>query len=299
MTRPRYSPYASGAHKLSVGLAPLEPAHWFEPDHQWAEQMANKGAMLHFQHADVVAALPGSEAAQEELLTIMTAHLPEAHPQIYLREHDGIRVQNLHPGGANNPVLSAIDRCGRLVQEDLCLMQNRGEAFVLTAASLCAPSGWKLSEKLGQPLIGIHAPVPGYDVELAHRVQRVFQGLQADRPVWRLNWSLATEPTLFMPGGHSVSPVQGDAVTPENAGSHVWLRVERQTLTRLPQTGAIVFTIKTHIDPVSALLGQSSLCAGLKGSIETMTPDMRDYKAISRYKAALTAWLDANLGPQP
>jgi dimethylamine monooxygenase subunit A len=296
MTPPRYTPYASGAHKLSVGLAPLDPATWFEPDRQWAEQMANKAAMLRFQHGDVVAALPGSEAAQVEVLAAMTAHLPEAHPQLYLREGEHLRIQDLHPGGANNPALSAIDRCGRMVQEDLCLMQQDGSAFVLTAASLCAPSGWKLSEKLGQPLLGIHAPVPGYDVELAHRVQRVFQGLQPGKAVWRTNWSLATEPTLFMPGGHSASPVQGDAVTPQNAGTHVWLRVERQTLTRLPQSGAILFTIKTYIDPLSALACHGALCAGLKGSVETMTPDMRDYKAISRYKAALIAWLDAQLG---
>jgi hypothetical protein len=296
MTRPRYAPYSVGAHRLSVGLAPLDPATWFEPDHQWAEQMANKGAMLRFQHADVVAALPGSEAAQEELLARAIAHLPSAHPQLYGREGDGLRVNHLHPGGANDPALSPLDRCGRMVQEDLCLMQQQGDKFVLTAASLCAPSGWKLAEKLGQPLIGIHEPVPGYDVELAHRVQRVFLGLQPGQPVWRLNWSLATEPTFFMPGGHSLSPVQGDAVTPDNAGARVWLRVERQTLTRLPQTGAILFTIKTHIDPLSALAEHRDLCEGLKGSVETMRPEMQDYKAISRYKAALIAWLDNHLG---
>lgn len=298
MTRPRYAPYASGAHKLSVGLAPLDPAHWFEPDHQWAEHMANKGAMLRFQRDAVVAWLPGSEAAQDEVLAAMTAHLPQAHPRLYLREGESLRIQDLHPGGANNPALPAIDRCGRMVQEDLCLMQQHGDRFVLTAASLCAPSGWKLSEKLGQPLIGIHAPVPGYDAELAHRVQRVFLGLQPGRPVWRTNWSLATEATLFMPGGHSASPVQGDAVTPLNAGTHVWLRVERQTLTRFPRSGAILFTIKTHIDPLSILAGHADLCAGLSGSVETMTPEMRDYKAISRYKTALTAWLNAQLGSQ-
>jgi dimethylamine monooxygenase subunit A len=298
MTLPRYAPYAAGVHRLSVGLKPLDPAHWFEPDHQWAEQMANKSAMLKFQHANVVAALPESLAAQEELRALMTAHLPAAHGTLYLREGDTLRINDLHPGGASDPGLSAIDRCGRMVQEDLCLMQQSGDQFVLTAASLCAPSGWKLSEKLGQPLIGIHAPVPGYETELAHRVQRVFQGLHAGRPVWRANWSLATEPTLFMPGGHGASPVQGDAVTPENAGSHVWVRVERQTLTRLPETGAILFTIKTYIDAVSALSGSIGLCAGLQGAIETMTAEMQDYKAISRYKAALLAWLQTHTGTE-
>lgn len=297
MTRPRYAPYSTGAHKLSVGLSPLDPSSWFEPDRQWAEHMANKGAMLHFQHADVVAALPESLEAQAELLAVMTTHLPSAHPGLYGVEAAGLRINDLHPGGANDPKRSAIDRCGRMVQEDLCLMEARGDAYVLTAASLCAPSGWKLSEKLGQPLIGIHAPVPGYEAELAHRVQRIFKGLQPGAPLWRANWSLATEPTLFMPGGHSASPVQGDAITPENAGHRVWIRVERQTLTRLPRTGAILFTIKTHIDPLSTLAGHGDLCSGLKGSVESMVPTMQDYKAISRYKAALIAWLDAHLGP--
>jgi hypothetical protein len=296
---PRYTPYVAGAHKLSVGLAPFDRAHWFEPDHQWAEQMASKCAMLRFQHDDVVAALPGSEGAQDELLALMRAHLPDAHPDIYVRDGGGLRIRGLHPGGAGNPALAAIDRCGRMVQEDLCLMQAQGDKFVLTAASLCAPSGWRLAEKLGEPLIGIHAPVPGYELELAHRVQRVFQGLQPGNPVWRTNWSLATEPTLFMPGGHSASPVQGDAVTPENAGDTVWIRVERQTLTRLPQTGAILFTIKTYIDPVSTLAGRPELCAGLAGSIETMTAEMQDYKAITRYKAALLAWLHIQIGTRP
>lgn len=294
--RPRYTPYAAGAHKLSVGLSPLDTATWFEPDHQWAEQMANKCALLRFQHADVVAATPDSEDAQQELLARMRLHLPDAHGRLYSVDGLGLRVHDLHPGGGDNANLRAIDLCGRLVQEDLCLMQQRGGEYVLTAASLCAPSGWKLSDKLGQPLLGIHAPVPGYQTELGQRVQRIFHGLQAGQSVWRTNWSLATEPTLFMPGGHSASPVQGDAITHDTAGTRIWIRVERQTLTRLPASGAILFTIKTHIDPLHALSVHADLCRGLLGSVETMTDAMRDYKAISRYKSALLSWLKTHMG---
>jgi hypothetical protein len=99
-----------------------------------------------------------------------------------------------------------------------------------------------------------------------------------------------------MPGGHGLSPIQGDGVTAENAGDRVWLRVERQTLTRLPRTGAIVFTIKTTIDPLSVLARHKDLCFGLKGSTESMKPDMQNYKAIARYKAAMIAWLDRAIG---
>ena len=38
-----------------------------------------------------------------------------------------------------------------------------------------------------------------------------------------------------------------DAVTAESAGQRLHLRVERQTLSRLPRTGAVLFTIRTHM----------------------------------------------------
>ena len=65
----------------------------------------------------------------------------------------------------------AIDRgdpmgtLGHLVQEDLCLMEKRGEEHVLTAAVLCFPASWRLADKIGRPLEAIHVPVPEYDAK--------------------------------------------------------------------------------------------------------------------------------------
>lgn len=36
-------------------------------------------------------------------------------------------------------------------------------------------------------------------------------------------------------------------MTAENAGQRLHLRVERQTLSRLPKTGAVLFGIRTHM----------------------------------------------------
>ncbi|HAJ48310.1 MAG TPA: DUF3445 domain-containing protein, partial [Alphaproteobacteria bacterium] len=110
--------------------------------------------------------------------------------------------------------------------------------------------------------------------------------------LWRANFVLVTEPTLFMPGGHAAAKERGDGITPDNAGSRLWLRVERQTLTRLERTGAVVFTIKTLIDPLASLTGQRALCHGLRGALESMAPGMQAYKSFSGYKTALFAWLD-------
>ena len=42
-------------------------------------------------------------------------------------------------------------------------------------------------------------------------------------------------------------------VTPENAGEMLFVRSERQTLRKLPATGAVVFTIGVYVAPLGSL----------------------------------------------
>ena len=151
---------------------------------------------------------------------------------------DGVTVET-----ADGPPLLVAGRC---VREDLCLMergsQERGpREYVLTAAVLCFPSRWRLAEKIGRPLTAIHAPVPTYDDDLARRVNRIFEGLRAGRPLWRANVTVHDSDALHQP----------EAAPPE--GDRLWVRVERQTFVRLPRTGAVVFGIRTLQRPLEAL----------------------------------------------
>ena len=59
--------------------------------------------------------------------------------------------------------------------------------------------------------------------------------------MWRANWSVVENATLFHPQPRERLP----DLTAENAGEKLWLRVERQTLRRLPASRAVVFTIRT------------------------------------------------------
>jgi len=93
------------------------------------------------------------------------------------------------PDGARIPIDRAdpLGTLGHLVQEDLCLMERRGAEHVLTGAVLCFPASWRLSEKVGRPMIGIHEPVREYDATLARRVQRLLDGVRTGRPLLRFN----------------------------------------------------------------------------------------------------------------
>jgi dimethylamine monooxygenase subunit A len=288
---PRYRPFLDGPWRLAMGIKALDLAEWIEIDERFASQLAARRTLLEERRDEVLAALPESGPGQAELLELLLDHLPRRFPERYGRS-DGL-IENRTMGErfaiaawADAP----LDLAGRLVQEDLCLMQ-RGEAgYRLVAAVLCFPSHWRLADKLGRPLEAIHTPVPGFGERLAAPVDRFFHSIQVARPVWRVNWSLVDTPTLFLPPEHRGHP---QPVSAERAGEQLWLRVERQTLRRMPRSGDVVFGIHTYVDPLSEAIGSSAEAArALAARIREMPDAMARYKSILPIREPLLAWLD-------
>jgi hypothetical protein len=288
-----YLPFDSGRFRLTMGLMPLASETWIEIDRQFAAALAAKRALLAARHGEVFAVLPGAEAPAAELLALLGRHLPMHHAAHFRR--DGDRLRNLataetwdlaHPG------LHPLDLAGRLVQEDLCLLLPKAETYRLVGASLCSPNRWRLGDKIGKPLAAIHDPVPGYAPTLQRPVDRFFARLTTEKPVWRLNWGIADDPAPFQP-----VPRQGTvAVTADTAGDRLWLRVERQTLRRLPETAVVVFTIRTHITRLDAAIATGASATELAGALRDMTPATQAYKEIATIRPALLAWLDRRAG---
>jgi hypothetical protein len=186
---------------------------------------------------------------------------------------------NLHP----------IDAAARQVAEDLCLLQQHDStSWRLTAGSVCFPSHWRLRDKLGLPLAAVHHPVPDYAAELADKVDRFLDRLRAGRGVWRRNWTVHTEPDLFAP---DIPPPPDPPIDAATAGDHLWLRSERQTLTRLTDTGAIVFTIRTQQVPLKALEQHPTIRARLAEAVAAWPPHQVAYRGGEAVRAPLRAWL--------
>lgn len=224
---------AAAAARLPA-MQPVKPGEWLRQDEAFAGQLAEKERLLAEIPEEVLLQLPQADDAAAELLTVVMAELA-LNPR-YRMEGEGVRRPDnqLVAIDAHAPLLTL----SRLVQEDFCILQKEGGEHVLTAALLCFPSAWTLSEKIGKPLTLIHVPVSSYDAGIAARVQRLFDGVQPGRPVWRANLLRYDLPDLFQP--HTEANPR-----PVGSPSSLYERSERQTVLRLPGTGAVVFSIHT------------------------------------------------------
>lgn len=139
-----------------------------------------------------------------------------------------------------------------------------------------------LKEKLGKPLEFIHAPVPGFEGHLRRTLNSFFAGLQPELPVWRNNWGIAPTGDLEEPlYGSTAQQDMRSFKQPTRADiESKWLKVEYQTLRRLPRSGYVLFTVKTMVDPLPELAKYPPAASSLAASIRGMTPHLRKYKGI-------------------
>lgn len=281
--------FLEGPWKLAMGLHALALEDWLVVDERWEDDTAERRRLSRERPELVHAVLPEGETACREVLSVVVDWLARYAADRFERHPEGLIVKSsgeLVGLGRPDPLMAA----GTIVQEDLLILGEGDDgSHRLLAGHLCFPLHWKLADKIGQPLRLIHAPVPGFAERLGTPTERLFRVLGIERPVWRANWSLTSSPELCLPdrSDHLRS------LDPQNAGRALWLRVERQTLRRLPETGAIVFTIKTYVAGLDEIARAPGVAAGLAARLREMPEAVAKYKGLLAIREPLLQWLDA------
>ncbi|MEZ5409265.1 MAG: DUF3445 domain-containing protein [Acidimicrobiales bacterium] len=308
----------AGAPQQRMATRAVDEADWLRIDGLREPELALRRRILAEARPEVSAAVPGSEAACEEAAALvaswLAAHRPEpAGPDLTSGgvtgdgpEHQIGDGPDLMSGGVTGDGpdlmsgdvtgdgpehqigLGALERAALSVQEDLCLMERSAGTggWDLTAGVVLFPSYWRILEKLGHRQEAIHGPVPHYADDLAITVTRFFDRLRPGRIVSRRNWGFVAHPLLFVPQIGVLDT--SDRYQPPD----LWLRSERQTLRALPDTGAILFTIKVELAPAPALVAYPDLAGRLADAIDGWSPEMLAMRG-SRYGGvgSITAWL--------
>lgn len=277
-----------------------------DADEHYLAEVALKRQLLSEQPDYYFQAMPGYETAQWDVLDLVLTSAARTAPDSFTLRQDGNhwRLQNHRLNEETTFVFGdtatlpqkPLDWVGRQVAEDLLVLAG-DEATTLVAGQLCFGNSWDLDEKLGLPFWEIHAPITPIVEPMMRAAQKLMERLPVGRAVWRLNWSLKLSDQLDMTSRHTPAFDQLLAdrlpgLTSDVIGNQLFIRIERQTLTRLPRSGAVLFGIHTYLNRLDRELTERPGGAErLTRVLETAPPALLDYKGISPYLKPLLAHL--------
>jgi len=243
-------PKARGGGRLKMGLAKLSEDQWLQPN-------------------------PDVKARQAAF-----ARYPEGIQLTRYAKQPGREL------AAMLGVDGALPEAAASVHEDMCLLQRFADEdfYRLIGTAVAWPTDWQPKEKMGLPLRALHAPIAGYEEQLASGVDLFMAKLRPGLIFGRCNWFIApTGERLWLSDGDGRQ--QFDNVTPDNAGETLFVRSERQTLRRLPESQAILFTIGVYVAPLASLSDQN--VAMLSNAVQTLVKGEGDRRAAPAYVDAL------------
>ncbi|MBL0371719.1 DUF3445 domain-containing protein [Rhizobium sp. KVB221] len=283
---PKHTPYDTNLKPFSIGLSALDPDGWIEPDDDLEAFLAEKDRLAATHFDEIFYSEEQSLPAQQECLDLIVDHLTSKHADRYVRSGDRMAFLDREVDLAD-PGTVPIQKAAALVQDDLVILEKREAGWHLVAAHLAFPSGWTLREKAGLPMEGVHAHVPGFEggTRNATMLNRIFDNLQPDLPAVRFNWSIYPAGELFWPPERSAHANKAKFTPATN-----FIRIERQTLRRLPVTGGIVFTIRIYNDPISlvtSLDDDGRMANALAAKLMEFTPEQLAYKGMLSKRDAL------------
>jgi hypothetical protein len=273
-------------------LKPIDFDRWIEVDAHYGAYIVEKRRLYAETPHSVFVAEAGTQAAQQEVLDLIAEHLRRHFPNLPLTLEK--------PAGdlAGQPLYAA----SLLAQEDLILMRKSENGWRLVAGSLCFPSSWSLQEKFGKPLEQIHVPVPGFgpgsrpDLLIA----RMFDALPSEQMMERYNWSIQAGDALYLPLSNDARDERAATRPSKFPGGDIaasaFIRVERQTLRKLPASHDILFTIRIHLDPLKVLAEhpeRAKLASSFAGQLAALDEVQLDYKGMTADRDRLVELLCA------
>ncbi|GAB1211031.1 hypothetical protein ATERTT37_000143 [Aspergillus terreus] len=251
---------------------------WIELDNTYRERLHQRKELRRKYGHRVMDSLPGSEMACRELMEMVVQFLCSRYPHYF--SCDETTLHNKILGATQNITTSRpLDVLFDHVPEDFAIMirdSQTGEYF-FRAGIICASMGWTLGDKLGLGLDQIHEPVPDYQERMGFSMKRYFAKMPTDKPIQRGAWSIEVGKTLLLPKDHPEilrEPRQDPDLSLENC----YLRVDWQTLRRLPLSGAVVFNFKAHFTPVLEFRDEPGIPRLLLKILKDSNRSLMEYK---------------------
>ena len=231
----------------------------------------------------------------------VTAHLVRDHRESF--EKSGSVVRSLVSGQSadlHDDSVEPLLQMSYLIEEDFMLLEEVEGTLRITAASNAYSSSGRLVASVGHDVAWAHEPVPRLTHKLGERINRVLGSIHAATPCERFNWQITPMATVFFPHDpHAANAAAMREVLaewcrdPTRAGELLWMRVERQTLTRLPDSNAVAFSLHTYSDPLSDLRSDTESVRAIWALLKNYSEERWKYSEMDIVREPLMTWLEA------
>jgi hypothetical protein len=297
--------YSYKRHVIDVKKLDLD--EWILLDNQFPRYHAAKVARLADRGDKIVGTLPCATDAARELCQDLAEYLSARYPQVYhvtrsASDKDGwdgkgsiTRVEMPSLGASYDLVNEdPMTVAGLLQPTDLNILTKLPDGqYQLSAVMFGIGGGQRLKDKLGRCLADLHfgGHVPHFKEHLQAPLDRFLSKLKVDGPIVRYTTALSIHDELHWPEV-SMGPedewdpvIRGPAVGSKSAAtfkppqpvshiSSIWFRQERQTLRRLPKSGAIVWSVHTYITPIASILDEPGIPGRLASLIRSWDDEL-------------------------
>ncbi|WP_126977260.1 heme-dependent oxidative N-demethylase family protein [Frigidibacter oleivorans] len=310
-------PFAEDSYRYSVNIEPHVPGrpgsafeHLIDVDEHYLSEMADRARVLE-EDPLRYQALPHMMLAQWDVLELLMEEQARAYPHLFTLTKDGDRWRWINrPMGIDDTFTfgdpatlprEPFDYIARQTQGDHAILDQRDGNLWMDAGMITAQADWSLDFDVGMSFHEWHAPVPlAHEMGVFDRALKFLLNLRLGQPVRRLNWTMTINPRLdTSPERYPHWGPDRMTVTPQNAGRKVHLRVELQSLWRLPRSNAILFPIRGYLMSLDQIVTVPKWGRRLPRVLESLPPELVEYKGLSRYRQTAIDWLKPYDDGQP
>ena len=291
-------PFDRDDYMYSVNMEPHVPGrkgtvfeHIFDVDEHYVAEMIDRAKVL----ADDPPRCPSLELIRETKA--------QEYPQWFSLEKNGNRWRWINRPLGIDHTFTFLDESTlpygpfeyitRQTQGDFTLQDEREGTLWMDAGIATSQADWSVDFDVGMNFHEWHAPVPlAHDMGVFDRALKFLLKLQHGAPVRRFNWTMTVNPLLdTAPETYPKWGPTKTSLTQENLGRKQHLRVELQTLYRLPRSNAIAFDIRCYLASFEEIATVPKWARRLHRVVRDVPEELATYKGFIRNRPAMVEWL--------
>ena len=302
-------PFPEDSYMYSVNMEPHVPGpvgsvfeNMFDVDEHYVAEMRDRAQVL-AEDPLRCQSLPHMELAGWDLLELIMESKARDYPQWFSLHKDGNQwhwinrplqiEQKFTFLDASTLPYGPLEYITRQTQGDFTLQDQRDDDLWIEAGMVTTQADWSLDFDIGMSFKQWHAPVPlAHQMNIFERALKFLLKLQHGAPVRRFNWTMTVDPLLdTSPENYPKWGPSKTTMTPETVGHRQHLRVELQTLHRLPRSNAIAFPIRCYLIRFEELVTVPKWARRLHRVVQTIPDELATYKGFIRNKPLMLEYL--------